>query len=132
MEDNHIADDRFRRFVAELRRFEQHSDPAPLTAQFTDDAVTERLDARGERTGAVEQFWREYREQFDELRTTFFNAVEAGDQVALEWKSEGTLPGGRPVAYRGVTVLDYAGDRIMRLRTYYDSAVFTAPQAVPN
>jgi len=33
-------------------------------------------------------------------------------------------PGGKPVEYSGVTVLDLAPEAVARLRTYYDSAVF--------
>lgn len=125
MEDNHIADPRARAFVAELRRFEQSSDPADLAGLFADGATATRLDARGDRTD-VTAFWREYRDQFDHLSTTFFDAVEGTDQVALEWTSKATLTDGKPISYRGVTVLDLEGDKIIRLRTYYDSAAFVA------
>ncbi len=128
MEDNHIDDPRVRAFVAELRRFEQSSDPTDLVALFADQATATRLDARGERTD-VAAFWREYRAQFDRLSTTFFDAVEGSEQVALEWTSEGTLTDGRPISYRGVTVLDLDGEKIDRLRTYYDSAAFVAVPA---
>ena len=124
MEDNHITDPRARSFAAGLRKFEQDSDPAPFVALFAPDAVTERLDARGERRGEVEDFWKEYRAQFDEIRTTFVNVVEGDDQFALEWTSTGTLSGGRPIDYRGVTTIDLDGDLITGLRTYYDSAAF--------
>jgi ketosteroid isomerase-like protein len=125
MEDNHIADPRARTFVAELRRFEQSSDPTDLVELFADDATATRFDGRGDRTD-VTAFWQEYRAQFDHLSTTFFDAVEGSDQVALEWTSEATLTDGRPISYRGVTVLDLAGEQIARLRTYYDSAAFVA------
>jgi hypothetical protein len=83
MEDNHIGDERARAFAAALRKFEQDSDVSRLSELFADSATLERLDARGERTDP-EAFWREYREQFSEIRTTFFNAVEGADQVALD------------------------------------------------
>jgi ketosteroid isomerase-like protein len=77
----------------------------------------------------VAAFWREYRDQFRELSTTFVNAVEGSGQCALEWTSKATMPDGHPVEYRGVTVLDLDGERIARLRTYYDSAVFVSAPA---
>ena len=124
MEDNHINDDRTRRFVAGLRKFEQEPDTRPeFVAMFTDDATAERLDARGERH-EVNKFWEEYRAQFSEIRTTFFNAVEGTDQVSLEWESQATLTGGREITYRGVTNLDYDGDLVSHVRTYYDTAAF--------
>jgi ketosteroid isomerase-like protein len=124
MQDNHIDDPRARTFAAALRRFEQDSDTAAFAELFAEDATLQRLDARGER-GDVEAFWREYRDQFGEVKTTFYNVVEGSDQFALEWTSDATLTDGRPLSYRGVTVIDLDGEKIIRLRTYYDSAVFT-------
>jgi ketosteroid isomerase-like protein len=124
-----IRDGRARAFAEGLRRFERDGDGAAFAGLFAEDAVTQRLDARGDRRGEVEQFWREYREQFTDVSTTFDNAVEGDDEVALEWTSEATLLNGRPLRYRGVTALGFDGDSISWLRTYYDSAVFAAPAA---
>lgn len=124
MDDNDITDPRARAFATGLRTFEQDSDPAPFAALFAPDATTERLDARGERRGEVAEFWKEYRAQFDEISTTFVHVVEGDDRFALEWTSTGTLSGGRPIDYRGVTSIDLDGDLISGLRTYYDSAAF--------
>lgn len=129
MEETRITDERAGAFAAALQRFEQDSDTAAFAKLFADDAITQRLDARGARRGEVEQFWREYREQFIDVRTTFDNAIEGSDEFALEWTSEATLGNGRPIEYRGVTAIGFDGDRIVWLRTYYDSAVFVAPQA---
>lgn len=128
MEDNHIRDPRTRTFVAALRRFEQDSDPAPLAALFADGATATRLDSRGDRTD-VSAFWQEYRDQFQDLTTTFFDAVEGEDQCALEWSTSATLREGRDIEYLGVTVIDLDGDEIVRLRTYYDSAAFVVVPA---
>ena len=124
MQDNHITDPRARTFVGALRVFEQSSDPAELTALFADDATLMRLDGRGER-GDPAAFWREYRGQFHELSTTFSNVVEGPDQVALEWSTSATLADYTPIHYQGVTVLDLDQEKIIRLRTYYDTAAFT-------
>ena len=97
MADIHISDDRARSFADALQTFEKDGDAAAFAALFADDAVTQRLDARGERRGEVEQFWQEYRAQFDSISTTF-----------------------------------YDGDKISKLRTYYDSAQFTTAAAVTD
>ena len=52
------------------------------------------------------------------------HAVQGDDACVLEWDSEARLTNGRPVEYRGVTVIEFEGDAITRLRTYYDSAAF--------
>jgi ketosteroid isomerase-like protein len=127
MQDNHISDPRARRFVAALRRFEQDADPGELLGQFTEGATVSRLDAKGDRTDIAE-FWQEYRRSFQELSTTFYDAVEGDDQVALEWTTAAKLPDGKPVEYRGVTVLDLAPDAVAGMRTYYDTAAFVTPQ----
>jgi ketosteroid isomerase-like protein len=126
--DDSIADDRARGFATALRDFERSADPADLVARFADGATLTRLDAGGDRTDA-EAFWREYRDQFDDLRTTFTHATEGDDGCVLEWSSTGTLSTGRPIEYRGVTVLEFDGDAVSRLRTYYDTAAFIAPPA---
>ena len=128
MDDSQITDARARAFAGALQAFEADSDAASLTPLFADGATVLRLDARGERTD-VEQFWREYREQFTEISTTFTHAVEGDDASVLEWESEARLANGRPVEYRGVTVIEFDGDAINSLRTYYDSAAFVAVPA---
>ena len=133
MADTNISDDRARTFASALQTFEKDADAVAFAALFTDDAVTQRLDARGERRGEVEQFWQEYRAQFDSISTTFYDVVEGGDRVALEWTSDATLTDGRPLQYRGVTIIDLDGDdKISKLRTYYDSAQFTTSTAVAD
>jgi ketosteroid isomerase-like protein len=133
MADTNISDDRARTFASALQTFEKDGDAAAFAELFTDDAVTQRLDARGERRGEVEQFWQEYRAQFDSISTTFYDVVEGGDRVALEWTSDATLADGRPLQYRGVTIIDLDGDdKINKLRTYYDSAQFTTSTAVAD
>ena len=129
MADTNISDDRARTFATALQTFEKDGDAPAFAALFTDDAVTQRFDARGERSGEVAQFWQEYRDQFNSISTTFYDVVEGGDRHALEWSSEAELTDGRPITYRGVTVIDLDGDKITRLRTYYDSAQFAATTA---
>ena len=129
MADTNISDDRARKFAAGLHELDKNCDARAFAALFTDDAVTQRFDARGERRGEVEQFWQEYRAQFQSISTTFYDVVEGGDRFALEWTSDATLSDGRPIRYRGVTVIDLDGDKVSRLRTYYDSAQFAATTA---
>ena len=129
MADITISDDRTRTFATALQTFEKDGDAAAFAALFADDAVTQRFDARGERSGEVEQFWQEYHAQFESISTTFSDVVEGGDRAALEWTSEGSLVDGRPLSYRGVTVVDFDGEKISKLSTYYDSAQFAATPA---
>ena len=126
-EDNHIADATVRRFVAELRSFEQTGEVGELAKLFTDDAVLHRLDGRGG-VDDPRAFWEQYRAQFGEVRTVFRNAVESTDPpgAGLEWESRGTLADGTRIDYAGSTFLTLADHRICGLRTYYDTAAFIA------
>src|SRR5919112_1410185 len=133
MADTNISDDRARTFASALQTFEKDGDAAAFAELFTDDAVTQRLDARGERRGEVEQFWQEYRAQFDSISTTFYDVVEGGDRVALEWTSDATLTDGRPLQYRGITIIDLDDDnKISKLPTYSASAQFPTSTAVAD
>lgn len=51
--------------------------------------------------------------------------------AAVEWRSDGTLPSGEPVSYRGVGLIEVergggnrARGKVGHFRTYYDSATF--------
>ena len=132
MADIQISDDRARTFADGLQTFEKDGDVAAFAALFADDAVTQRFDARGERRGEVEQFWQEYRDQFESISTTFYAVVEGGDRFALEWASDAKLVDGRPLKYRGVTIIDLDGEKISKLETYYDSAQFAATTATTD
>ncbi|MCP6390939.1 nuclear transport factor 2 family protein, partial [Klebsiella pneumoniae] len=63
-------------------------------------------------------FWAEYLKAFARVRSEFTHVAEADGTATLEWTSSGELPSGRPIAYRGVSILELAGDRVHRFRTY--------------
>ena len=113
-------------FMRALQRFESTGDLPPLLALFDDDGEALNLGrtepARG--LDEIEGFWRDYRSAFREVRSEFTHVIEGKEGAVLEWVSRGTLPNGEPVAYKGVSVLETAADRVRRFRTYYDSAVF--------
>lgn len=118
-------------FVAALGALEQRNDPDPLVSLFAEDSeltsLTERQPLRGKE--GARRFWRGYRSAFDEVNSTFDRAIEADGSVVLEWHTDGTLPDGQTVTYRGVSILELAEDRIGGFRTYYDSAAFVQPNA---
>ncbi len=45
----------------------------------------------------------------------------------MEWTATGALKDGRPLEYRGVSLIEVAGGRVQAFRTYYDSAAFVVP-----
>lgn len=62
--------------------------------------------------------------QFSDIHSRFARIVECGCDAVLVWQSEGALTEGRPVDYRGVSLLTLRGGKVARFETYYDSAVF--------
>lgn len=113
------------RFMRALHQAEQTGEPEPLATLFTEDAELSNLSAtvqRGREGGL--RFWREYLSTFDSIRSQFTNIIEGQGAVALEWIAQGTLSTGRPISYRGISVLELDNDQVRRFRTYYDSAAF--------
>jgi ketosteroid isomerase-like protein len=124
-----MSGDVVRRFMEALQGAERTGEVGPLVELFAEDAELSRLGVaepdRG-REGAS-RFWRDYLGAFAHVRSTFGLIVEGEWAAALEWTSEGTLPGGRPIGYAGVSLLEFEGGRVRRFRTYYDTAAFVSP-----
>lgn len=122
-----MSDSRTTTFIDALHALERSGDAEQLAALFADDAelgnVTLGKRFRG-RDGARE-FWNAYRASFDSIESEFSDVIASGDCAALEWRSSGSLTGGREFAYEGVSVLDWEGDRITRFAAYFDSAALT-------
>jgi ketosteroid isomerase-like protein len=115
------------RFVAALHRLHADRDVEGLVELFADDAMLTKLGQQHEAHGpeGARQFWEDYRAVFDDIEATFTHTVTDDSSVALEWTSSGSLRGGHPFSYDGVSILDSAGgDRVDGFRTYYDSAAF--------
>lgn len=114
------------RFKATVQQIEKVKDPGPLVTLFAEDAT---LDApareqvlRGKQGATI--FWSEYLNAFKDIESTFTETKDYGDYAVLEWESNGTLPTGKPIKYRGVSIVSFKGDKVTRFVTYYDSAAF--------
>jgi ketosteroid isomerase-like protein len=121
-------------FAAALETAEQSGDAGQLVGLFADDAELHSVgkpDPVHGKDGAT-QFWADYLKTFESVRSTFTHAAADGNTALLEWASEGKLTGGRPIRYRGVSVLEVADDRVAKFRTYYDTAAFVTPTADPT
>lgn len=117
------------RFADALQRFEQDGDVDRFVREaFTDDAELLRPELVHQSSGhqSAEDFWRQYRDQFQSIRSDFSRVSQNGDLGVLEWRSSGTRTTGDDIAYAGVSLLDFAHDgRVQRFATYYDTAAFT-------
>ena len=123
-----MSTDRAASFAGALQDLEKSGDVARFVSEvFAEDPVLVRPETgqqeRG--SGGAEQFWQQYVDQFQQIRSEFSRVVD-GEVAVLEWTSEGRLNTGAAITYSGVSLLDHddAG-RVTRFATYYDTAPFT-------
>ncbi len=123
MTSHHRAD----AFASALQRFEETGDATDLCGQFADGAelIRPEVDKADPHEGDVRSFWDSYLSPFSTVHTEFTH-VDAADSLAvLEWESKGELTTGRPIEYRGVSLLTFDdGDLVSRFSTYFDTAAF--------
>ncbi|QSQ21610.1 nuclear transport factor 2 family protein [Pyxidicoccus parkwayensis] len=117
-----MAMERAQRFVDALKRLEEHGDVEGIVALFSDDAQVSNVASSRVFSGqdGARTFWREYKGTLGQVQSTFRNMIEAGDRVALEWETQGTANNGAAVAYEGVSIIEWDGDRIRRFYAYFD------------
>ncbi|MDQ6860241.1 MAG: nuclear transport factor 2 family protein [Verrucomicrobiota bacterium] len=110
------------RFKQALQHAEKSRDPKPVAGLFADGAQLTNLG--GDHGNDATVFWQTYLDQFEEIRSEFTHDTVGENSASMEWQSRGTTAEGKPVDYRGISVIDFDGDRITGFRTYYDSAAF--------
>lgn len=126
-----MANQMAERFMAALQTVERENSIDALVPLFSDDAELMRLskDTTYQGKDGVQQFWREYLNNFRTLETDFHNVINGDETVVLEWESRGELPNGKPMNYKGVSVLELKDGKVGKFRTYYDSATFVSEGA---
>jgi steroid delta-isomerase-like uncharacterized protein len=110
-------------FIAALGKLETTHEVEAIVSTFAEDcelgnaATPKRLSGR---EGARE-FWRQYRDTFGEMKSTFRNVIATENRAALEWATQGTIHDGAVVSYEGVSILELEGGAIKRFHAYFDS-----------
>lgn len=117
-----MAMERAQRFVDALLRLEETGDVEGLVSLFSDDAQVSNVASPRVFSGqdGARQFWTEYKGTLGKVKSTFRNMIEAGDRVALEWETQGTAHNGAAIAYEGVSIIEWDGDRVRRFYAYFD------------
>ncbi len=110
------------RFKQALQETEQTRDPKHVASLFAEGAQLTNLG--GDHGHDATAFWQVYLEQFSEVRSEFTNDFATDGAAALEWNSRGKLADGRPIEYRGVSIIEFGDNGVTSFRTYYDSALF--------
>ena len=114
-------------FMTTLQQIEDSRDPEALVALFGEHAELLNLALTEPMKGmeGARKFWTNYLAAFEKIRSTFHHHLQTDDKAVMEWVSEGVMAGtGQPFNYRGISVVEYDGDKVSKFRTYYDSAVF--------
>jgi ketosteroid isomerase-like protein len=110
-------------FIAALGKLEASHEVEAIVSTFTEDcklgnaATPKRFSGRD----GAREFWRQYRDTFGEMKSTFRNVIATEDRVALEWATEGTIHAGAVISYEGVSILELEGGAIKRFHAYFDS-----------
>ena len=127
---NSLAD----RFIAALHKLEASGDVSEMASLFTPDGEIGNVIVPDKFHGpdGARVFWTKYRETFAEMESSFRTQVFAETGAALEWTTKGTTSNGHSIEYEGVTMLEFAGDKIKRFRAYFDPAALTEQVASAN
>ncbi|WP_223640257.1 nuclear transport factor 2 family protein [Corallococcus sp. EGB] len=114
--------ERAQRFVDALLKLEQDGDIEPMVALFADDAQVSNVASPNIYSGldGARRFWTEYKGTLGQVKSVFRNMIESGDRVALEWETQGTARNGAAIAYEGVSIIEWDGDRVRRFFAYFD------------
>lgn len=113
------------RFMQALQEAESRKDPTPLVELYAEDSSTENL-ALPPMTGkeGAHEFWKRYLDVFQDIRSEFFAQADSDTTGVMEWTARGTLKDGKPIQYKGVSIIEVEGGQVKKFRTYYDSAAF--------
>jgi hypothetical protein len=120
-------------FMSALQAMEQDRDVSQLAARFHPSCKLWRQSYGHAYDGVAgaQKFWTEYLNQFASIATDFTHVQEREGLAILEWESRGALLGGRPIHYRGVSILELGAEgKVTSFKTYFDSAHFIAVHAV--
>ena len=111
-------------FIEALHALEEGGDVERMVQLFDDDCeLTNPTHAAPHRgVEGVREFWRSYRDTFEEIHSDFSRVVETGDTTLLEWTSSGRARGGEPIRYSGVSILETRAGKVHRFRAYFDSS----------
>lgn len=115
---NHIV----KQFIEALGRLESQRELQPVVSLFAENAEIDNVTSSEgkEGQGGAEEFWRVYRETFDEMKSTFRNEIVMDGRGALEWQTVGSSKNGHSIQYEGVSILEIKDDKIVRFFAYFD------------
>jgi hypothetical protein len=122
LERGKVSEHIVKQFIEALGKLESNRELEPIVSLFTEGAeinnVTSMEGKQGQ--GGAEEFWRVYRETFDDMKSTFKNQIVMDGKGALEWQTVGRGKNGHEISYEGVSILEIKGEKISRFFAYFD------------
>lgn len=111
-----------KQFMEALGRLESNRELEPIVSLFAENAEINNVTSveKKQGQGGAEEFWRVYRETFDDMKSTFKNQIVMDGKGALEWQTVGRGKNGHEISYEGVSILEIEGDKISRFFAYFD------------
>lgn len=109
-------------FMDALAVLERDRDVEPIAALFAAESEIGNLVSPRQFSGVegAREFWQAYRAAFGDVSSEFRNVIIGDGRAALEWTTSGTSAQGAPVAYAGVSILEFADGQISRFWAYFD------------
>ncbi len=115
-----MAENTAKKFIDALWKLEEDRDLETIVGLFSEDSEVGNVVTEDKNIGARE-FWKNYRDSFDEVKSTFRNEIITDKTAALEWTTKGTNTDGHDFEYEGVSVMEFDGDLITRFHAYFDA-----------
>ena len=114
-----MAENTAKNFINALKKLESDRDLETICGLFSENAKVGNVVTDDKNLGARE-FWKNYRDNFDTVDSTFHNEIITEATAALEWTTTGTSNGGSEFQYDGVSILEIEGDVIIRFHAYFN------------
>ena len=117
-----MANETAKKFIDALHKLETERDLETIVGLFGEDCEINNVVTvdNGNQKNDARKFWRAYRDNFGEVKSTFRNEIITENRAALEWKTTGTSFDGNEFEYEGVSILEIEGECITRFFAYFD------------
>lgn len=115
------------KFVEALWKLEEDRDVEELVEIHAEDCTTGNVAVPQTFDGheGLREFWTNYRNTFDDMKSEFHNVFADGDgHAALEWTTEGSA-NDNTVSYQGVSILEIEDGKVKRFMAYFDPRSLT-------
>ncbi len=118
-------------FMSTLHQIEENGNVELMAQLFDEGAELWRptFEEPYRALSGARRFWKEYLDQFEAIHSRFTDITERNGLLILEWEGQGRVKGGRPIHYKGVSIIELNSEKkVARFKTYFDAAPFLVMQ----